>query len=114
MNACVLASVVRKAMVSRMSEAAVIARWRSTDFCARPRLDRRRDQPDRFEPPGGMGELGNSAIVPAVTDAIFAAAGRRLRELPITQRSLWSLTRAREQFIQNGGHLHADLSDALS
>jgi hypothetical protein len=61
-----------------------------------------------------MGEPGNSAIVPAVTDAIFPATGKRLRELPITQRSLWSLTRAREQFIQNGGHLHAYLSDALS
>src|SRR5260370_1153459 len=46
----------------------------------------------------GMGEPGNSAIFPAVTDAIFAATGKRLREPPITQRSLWSLTRAREQF----------------
>jgi isoquinoline 1-oxidoreductase beta subunit len=26
-----------------------------------------------FEPPGGMGEAGTSAIVPAVTNAIFAA-----------------------------------------
>ena len=35
------------------------------------------------EPPGGMGEAGTSAIVPAVTNAIFAATGKRLRELPI-------------------------------
>jgi CO/xanthine dehydrogenase Mo-binding subunit len=46
-----------------------------------------------------MGEPGDSAIVPAVTDAIFAATGKRLQELPITHRRLWSLTRAREQFI---------------
>src|ERR1700674_599385 len=36
-----------------------------------------------FEPPGGMGEAGTSAIVPAVTNAIFAPAGKRLRKLPV-------------------------------
>jgi isoquinoline 1-oxidoreductase beta subunit len=35
------------------------------------------------ELPGGMGEAGTSAIVPAVTNAIFAATGKRLRKLPI-------------------------------
>jgi isoquinoline 1-oxidoreductase beta subunit len=35
------------------------------------------------EPPGGMGEAGTSAIVPAVTNAIFAATGKRLRKLPV-------------------------------
>jgi len=28
------------------------------------------------EPPGGMGETGTSAIVPAIANAIFAATGR--------------------------------------
>ena len=40
------------------------------------------------EPPGGMGEAGTSAIVPAVTNAIFAATGRRLRKLPIDTSAL--------------------------
>src|SRR6187200_2298292 len=36
-----------------------------------------------LESPGGMGEAGTSAIVPAVTNAIFAATGKRLRKLPV-------------------------------
>jgi isoquinoline 1-oxidoreductase beta subunit len=35
------------------------------------------------EAPGGIGEVGTSAIVPAVTNAIFAATGKRLRKLSI-------------------------------
>src|SRR5216684_4472557 len=35
------------------------------------------------EAPGGMGEAGTSAIVPAVANAIFAATGKRLRRMPI-------------------------------
>jgi isoquinoline 1-oxidoreductase beta subunit len=35
------------------------------------------------EPPGGMGEPGTSAIVPAIANAVFAATGKRLRKLPI-------------------------------
>jgi hypothetical protein len=41
-----------------------------------------------FEPPGGMGECGTSAIVPAVTNAIFAATVKRLRKLPIDTATL--------------------------
>jgi hypothetical protein len=42
----------------------------------------------RSEPPGGMGEAGTSAIVPTVTNAIFAATGKRLRKLPIDPHRL--------------------------
>jgi isoquinoline 1-oxidoreductase subunit beta len=41
-----------------------------------------------LEPPGGMGEAGTSAIVPAVINAIFAATGKRLRKLPIDTTAL--------------------------
>jgi isoquinoline 1-oxidoreductase beta subunit len=40
------------------------------------------------ESPGGMGEAGTSAIVPAVTNAIFAATGKRLRKLPVDTTAL--------------------------
>jgi len=40
------------------------------------------------QPPGGMGECGTSAIVPAVTNAIFAATGKRLRKLPVDTTAL--------------------------
>jgi isoquinoline 1-oxidoreductase beta subunit len=35
------------------------------------------------EPPGGMGETGTSAVVPAIANAIFAATGKRLRKMPV-------------------------------
>jgi len=41
-----------------------------------------------FEPPGGMGECGTSAIVPAVSNAIFAATGKRLRKMPVDAAAL--------------------------
>jgi isoquinoline 1-oxidoreductase beta subunit len=40
------------------------------------------------EPPGGMGEAGTSAIVPAVANAIFAATGKRLRKMPVDSAAL--------------------------
>jgi isoquinoline 1-oxidoreductase beta subunit len=43
------------------------------------------------EPPGGMGECGTSAIVPAVANAIFAATGKRLRKMPVDSAALKEL-----------------------
>ena len=40
------------------------------------------------EPSSGMGEPGTSAIVPAVSNAIFAATGKRLRKLPVDTAAL--------------------------
>jgi isoquinoline 1-oxidoreductase subunit beta len=37
----------------------------------------------RAEAPGGMGEPATSCLALAVTNAIFAATGRRLRKLPV-------------------------------
>jgi isoquinoline 1-oxidoreductase beta subunit len=43
------------------------------------------------ESPGGVGEPGTAAVFPAVTNAIFAATGRRLYELPIDPVKLRSV-----------------------
>jgi CO/xanthine dehydrogenase Mo-binding subunit len=40
------------------------------------------------EAPGGMGEPGTSALAPAVTNAVFAACGKRLRKLPVDVATL--------------------------
>lgn len=45
---------------------------------------------DSDEPPGGIGETGTTAAVPAIANAIYAATGIRLRRMPIDRRALAS------------------------
>jgi CO/xanthine dehydrogenase Mo-binding subunit len=43
---------------------------------------------DSDETPGGIGETGVPLVAPALCNAIFAATGTRLRELPIARQKL--------------------------
>ncbi|NKE70796.1 xanthine dehydrogenase family protein molybdopterin-binding subunit [Nitrospiraceae bacterium HYJII51-Mn-bac16s-1-B09] len=43
---------------------------------------------DSGEAPSGIGETGTAMVVPAVTNAIFAATGKRLRKIPVKPEEL--------------------------
>jgi CO/xanthine dehydrogenase Mo-binding subunit len=40
-----------------------------------------------LEAPGGIGEPGTSCLMPALTNAVFAATGKRIRKLPIGEQA---------------------------
>ena len=42
---------------------------------------------DSTAAPGGIGEAGTSCVMPALTNAIFSATGKRIRKLPVASQA---------------------------
>jgi isoquinoline 1-oxidoreductase beta subunit len=57
---------------------------------------------DNDEPPGGLGEVGTAIAAPALTNAIFAASGVRLRELPVDRQRLVCDSKNLKAVVGNG------------
>lgn len=57
---------------------------------------------DSDEAPGGIGEVGTAIAAPALANAIFAATGIRLRELPVTRTSLVASKEAEDKVVSTG------------
>jgi isoquinoline 1-oxidoreductase beta subunit len=54
------------------------------------------------EAPGGIGEVGTAIAAPALANAIFAATGIRLHELPVTRTSLIASKDAEDKVVSTG------------
>jgi CO/xanthine dehydrogenase Mo-binding subunit len=65
-------------------------------------------------PPGGIGETGTTAAAPALTNAIFAATGVRLRELPIDRALLHKDAKKRAVIAPMGVAAAAAVAEALA
>jgi hypothetical protein len=65
-------------------------------------------------PPGGIGETGTTAAAPALTNAIFAATGVRLRELPIDRALLHKDAKKRAIIAPMGVAAAAAVAEALA
>lgn len=57
---------------------------------------------ESLEPPGGLGEVGTAIAAPALANAIFAATGVRLHELPVDRRLLAENAKAMNKVVSTG------------
>jgi isoquinoline 1-oxidoreductase beta subunit len=71
--------------------------YRSLRINETPLVEMHRIESD--QPPGGLGEVGTAIAAPALTNAIFAATGVRLRSLPVDRALLVQNTGALKHVV---------------
>jgi isoquinoline 1-oxidoreductase beta subunit len=71
--------------------------YRSLRINETPLVELHRIESD--QPPGGLGEVGTAIAAPALTNAIFAATGVRLRSLPVDRTLLAKNTDALKHVV---------------
>jgi isoquinoline 1-oxidoreductase beta subunit len=58
---------------------------------------------ENFESPGGLGEVGTAIAAPALANAIFAATGVRLYQLPVDRSLLVQDADALKSVVSSDG-----------
>ena len=65
---------------------------------------------ENFESPGGLGEVGTAIAAPALANAIFAATGVRLYQLPVDRTLLVQDADALKSVVSAGGTIEGSIA----